>query len=121
MGLRPSVLRYVSVHCGATYSMSSCKPQFDSVSGDLCRHGSPPECPVESPVEMEESKALQNFPAIGSSTAALHTQDRGHCDCCYRDVWRHLSLLIGHGNSNTVYTPKIEDITTAIIEMYGDI
>ncbi|UYV70483.1 hypothetical protein LAZ67_7003251 [Cordylochernes scorpioides] len=36
----------------------------------------------------------------GSRTAALHTQDRGHCDCCDRDVWRHLRLFIGHDNNN---------------------
>ncbi|UYV61406.1 hypothetical protein LAZ67_1004740 [Cordylochernes scorpioides] len=54
----------------------------------------------------------------GSKTAV--TQDRGHCDCCDRDVWRHLRLFFGHNNNNnTVYTPKIENI--AVIEMYGDI
>ncbi|UYV63630.1 hypothetical protein LAZ67_2005071 [Cordylochernes scorpioides] len=31
--------------------------------------------------------------------AALHTQDRGHCDFCDRDVWRHLRLFIGHDNN----------------------
>ncbi|UYV63660.1 hypothetical protein LAZ67_2005210 [Cordylochernes scorpioides] len=32
--------------------------------------------------------------------AVLHTQDRGHCDCCDRDVWRHLRFFIGHDNNN---------------------
>ncbi|UYV71241.1 hypothetical protein LAZ67_8002358 [Cordylochernes scorpioides] len=57
-----------------------------------------------------------------NQTAVLHTQE--HYDCCERDVWRHLRLFIGH-NSNReltqkqLYTPK--NITTAVIEMYGDI
>ncbi|UYV64135.1 TIGD4 [Cordylochernes scorpioides] len=34
----------------------------------------------------------------------LHTQDRGHCDCCDRDVWRHLMLFIGHDNRNLTWT-----------------
>ncbi|UYV72377.1 hypothetical protein LAZ67_9002838 [Cordylochernes scorpioides] len=37
-------------------------------------------------------------------TAALYTQDSGHCDCCDRDVWRHLKLFIGHDNNNN---PKL--------------
>ncbi|UYV71872.1 hypothetical protein LAZ67_9000820 [Cordylochernes scorpioides] len=53
---------------------------------------------------------------------SIHSQDIEHCDCCDRDTWRHLKLFIGHdNNNNTVYTPKIEDIATAVIEMYGDI
>ncbi|UYV82527.1 hypothetical protein LAZ67_21002693 [Cordylochernes scorpioides] len=48
---------------------------------------------------------------------SIHTQDSGLCDCCDRDVRRHLRLFIGHdnNNNNTVYIPKIEDI--AVIEI----
>ncbi|UYV63524.1 hypothetical protein LAZ67_2004495 [Cordylochernes scorpioides] len=53
---------------------------------------------------------------------SIHTQDREHCDCCDRDARGHLRLFIGHGNNNnTVYTPKIVDIATAVIDMHGDI
>ncbi|UYV76487.1 hypothetical protein LAZ67_14000620 [Cordylochernes scorpioides] len=49
---------------------------------------------------------------------SIHTQDRGHCCCCDRDAWGHLRLFIGHdNNNNTVYTPKIVDIATAVIEI----
>ncbi|UYV68918.1 hypothetical protein LAZ67_6001665 [Cordylochernes scorpioides] len=52
---------------------------------------------------------------------SIHIQDREHCDCCDRNVRRHLKLFIGHdNNNNTVYTSKIVDIATAVIEMYGD-
>ncbi|UYV71829.1 hypothetical protein LAZ67_9000584 [Cordylochernes scorpioides] len=58
----------------------------------------------------------------GPITAALYTQDSVHCDCCDRDKLRHLRLFIGNdSNNNIVYTPKIEDIATAVIEMHGDI
>ncbi|UYV76526.1 hypothetical protein LAZ67_14000974 [Cordylochernes scorpioides] len=57
-----------------------------------------------------------------SKAAALHTQDSEHCCCCDRDVWTYLRLFFGHDNNNNpVYTPKIEDIETAVIEMHGDI
>ncbi|UYV63638.1 hypothetical protein LAZ67_2005123 [Cordylochernes scorpioides] len=68
---------------------------------------------------MEKSEALH---WTQQQQYSIHTQDRGHCDCCDRNVWRHLKLYIGHdNNNNTVHTPKIEDIATAVIEMYGDI
>ncbi|UYV74751.1 hypothetical protein LAZ67_12000810 [Cordylochernes scorpioides] len=47
---------------------------------------------------------------------SIHSQDREHC--CDRDEWGHLKLFIGHDNKNTVYTPKIENIVTVVIEMH---
>ncbi|UYV62075.1 hypothetical protein LAZ67_1007731, partial [Cordylochernes scorpioides] len=36
----------------------------------------------------------------------LYTPKIGHCDCCDRDVWRHLRLFIGHDNNKDIV--KIE-------------
>ncbi|UYV81741.1 hypothetical protein LAZ67_20002178 [Cordylochernes scorpioides] len=69
---------------------------------------------------METSEAL--YWTRQQQQYSIHTQDRENCDCCDRDAWRHLRLFIGHeNNNNTVYTPKIEDIATAVIEMHRDI
>ncbi|UYV63631.1 hypothetical protein LAZ67_2005072 [Cordylochernes scorpioides] len=69
---------------------------------------------------METSEALHWTRQQQQQQYSIHTQDRGHCDCCDRDAWRHLRLFIGHNNNNTVYTPKIEDIVTAVIEISLD-
>ncbi|UYV79326.1 hypothetical protein LAZ67_17002154 [Cordylochernes scorpioides] len=72
-----------------------------------------------------------NRKLIWPRTAALHTQDRGHCDCCDRDRCTETSEAlhwtqqqqqkIDIDPEQQLYTPKIEDIATAVIEMYGDI
>ncbi|UYV65749.1 RBM47 [Cordylochernes scorpioides] len=53
---------------------------------------------------METSVALHwtQQQKIGIDPAALHTQDSGHCNCCDRDVWRHLRLFIGHNNNDAL-------------------
>ncbi|UYV69762.1 hypothetical protein LAZ67_7000655 [Cordylochernes scorpioides] len=52
------------------------------------------------PEQQLYTSKIENI-AVIEITAALHTQDRGHC--CDRDVWRYLRLFIGHDNNNIIY------------------